>query len=59
MIINVYTFIVGIFTDLHTCLQGSESIILAGKDTMTNVLRIGSLYKGLCTYAHIHRYLGE
>jgi hypothetical protein len=59
MIINVYTFIVGIFTDLDTCLHGSESIILAGKDTMTNVLRIGSLYRGLCTYAHIHRYLGE
>ena len=61
MIINVYTLILRICTDLHTCLQGSESIVLAGKDTMmhVHVLRIGSLYRGLCTYAHTHRYLGE
>jgi len=57
MIINVYTLILRIFTDLHTCLQESESIVLAGKDTMTHVLRIGSLYRGLDRYAHIHRYL--
>ena len=31
MIINVYTLILRIFTDLHTCIQGSESINLAGK----------------------------
>jgi hypothetical protein len=54
MIINVYTLILRIFTDLHTCLQGSESIVLTVKDTMTHVLRIGSLYRGLCTYALIH-----
>ena len=61
MIINVYTLILRIFTDLHTCLQRSESIVLAGKDTMmhVHVSGIGSLYRGLCTYAHIHRYLGE
>jgi ABC-type polar amino acid transport system ATPase subunit len=34
MIINVYTLILRIFTDLHTCLQGSESIVLAGNDTI-------------------------
>jgi len=33
MIINVYTLILRIFTDFHTCLQGSEFIILAGNDT--------------------------
>jgi hypothetical protein len=27
MIINVYTLILRICTDLHTCLQGSESIV--------------------------------
>ena len=59
MIINVYTLILRIFTDLHTCLHGSESIILAGKDAMTHVLRIGSLYRGVDTYARIHRYLGD
>jgi hypothetical protein len=50
LFINVYTLILRIFTDLHTCRQGSESIVLAGKDTMTPVLRIGSLYRGLDTY---------
>ena len=59
MIINVYTLILRIFTDLHTCRQWSESIVLAGKDTMTPVLRIASPYRGLDTYAHIHKYLGE
>jgi hypothetical protein len=38
MIINVYTLILRIFTDLDTCLQGSKSIVLGGKDTMTPVL---------------------
>ena len=59
MIINVYTLILRICTDLHTCLQRSESIVLAGKDTMMHVHVLGNLYRGLCTYAHIHRYLGE
>ena len=59
MIINVCTLILRIFTDLHTCLQGSESIVLTGKDTMTPVLRFASPYRGLDTYAHIHKYLGE
>ena len=50
-----------ICTDLQTCFQRRESIVLAGKDTMMHVHAsgIGSLYRGLCTYAHINRYLGE
>ena len=61
MIINVYTLILRIFTDLHTCLQWSESIVLAGRDTIDacfkdrkSLQRIGHI----CTHTQICRRTG-
>jgi hypothetical protein len=41
MFINVYTLILRIFTDLHTCLQGSESIVWQEKTTTYDVRNPG------------------
>ena len=57
MIINVYTLILRICTDLHTCLQGSESIVWQENDACTCFKDWKSLQRivHICAHTQIFR----